>query len=88
MLHVPTVCPPECETPYCNICQGGLFLCSVCGLYEGGLTSECPGENSCDKADDVYRGKIDFRNGAWVEAVSKHSPESRWSEEEDGGQHG
>jgi hypothetical protein len=53
-----------------------LAVCETCGLYEGGLTTECPGAPSFDHADAVYAGKEDFVGGRWVAgAVSKHSPE-------------
>lgn len=61
-----------CDRPHCNICMGGLALCKVCGLYEGGLTTDCPGVPSQDRSDDVYAGRLDFRNGEWVEEVSAH----------------
>lgn len=60
----------------CNICDGGLALCRVCGLTEGCLTTECPGEPSyAEHGDAVYRGERDFAGGRWQEGVcSRHSP--------------
>ena len=46
--------------------NGGLSVCSVCGNFEGGLSTHCPGIKATDKADDIYAGKFDFVNGAWV----------------------
>lgn len=67
MKHKFDRCKPDCDDPYCNICQGGLALCSVCRLYEGGLTTECPGVPvSADDSDRIYRGEVDFRDGQWV----------------------
>lgn len=58
-----------------NIVDGGLALCKVCGGLEGALTTECPGEKiPYEKDQEVYRGKIDFVNGKWIEGTSKHSP--------------
>jgi len=51
----------------CPICDGGLAVCSVCRLYEGALTTDCPRFKSTDKEDDIYDGKIDYREGqGWV----------------------
>ena len=62
-----------CSNPYCVVCVGDLAVCRVCGLYEGSLTTECPGVQCySEKSSDVYAGKIDFRNGQWVEGVTKH----------------
>ena len=75
----------NCQNPYCMICDGGLALCEVCGGLEGGLPSECPGERMSNETQDkVYRGEIDFRNGAWVEnAASSNSPASYREEHEE-----
>jgi len=51
-----------------SVCDGGLTICKVCKSYEGGLTTDCPGEVvSYEKSGEVYAGKIDFRDGQWVE---------------------
>lgn len=61
-----------------NIVDGGLALCKVCGELEGGLPTECPGERiSHERGQEIYRGEIDFINGAWVKTASKNSP-SYW----------
>lgn len=47
----------------CDNCYGcHLAVCSVCGCYEGSLTTECPGEKvSMDKQDEIYRNPgIDY----------------------------
>jgi hypothetical protein len=51
-----------------NIIDGGLSLCKVCGLFEGSLTTDCPGEKvSGKKGDEIYAGKIDYRDSeGWV----------------------
>lgn len=58
----------DCEYPNCPICDGGLFHCTVCGLAEGSLTTECCGEKvSLSTEEQVYNGEINFRNGRWVQ---------------------
>lgn len=65
----------NCEHHHCPICEGGLALCTVCGGLEGGLTSECCGRVlTSEECDDVYAGKIDFRDGNWVQAPSPRCP--------------
>lgn len=59
----------------CMICDGGLALCKVCGGIEGALPSECPGTKMTSiQIEHVYAGDIDFRNGAWIEGVSRNCP--------------
>ena len=50
---------PDCDT--CPLCT--LTICKVCGGCEGSLTTECSGENTYQKEEDVYSGKLDFRYG-------------------------
>jgi len=66
-----------CKESHCNVCDGGLAVCIRCGLVEGSLTTDCPGEPSyVDHSDEVYAGKKDFIEGkGWVQQTSKHSPE-------------
>lgn len=66
----------DCHRTFCEICLGGLSVCTVCGLIEGCLTSECPGEPSWEEHNEaVYHGEKDFRDGRWQEGVvSPHSP--------------
>ena len=59
----------------CDVCDGGLAICKVCGLVEGCLTTDCPGENVyAEKNETIYNGQIDYRNGQWVNEPSPHSP--------------
>lgn len=68
----------DCRTPYCPVCDGGLAICTVCGLIEGSLTTDCPGQESWKQCGDaVYAGLIDFRNGEWVDVQSPYCPPSR-----------
>ena len=64
-----------CERPYCNVCEGGLAICTVCGLAEGALTTHCPGTwIDTERADGIYEGLEDYRDGAWIVGASPHSP--------------
>lgn len=48
-----------------------LAFCEKCKLYEGGLTTDCSGENSADKSDEIYAGKLDYRNNeGWVSKLN------------------
>ena len=66
----------NCQEPgTCSICDGGLAICKVCGHIEGSLTTECPGEHTySEKGDLVYQGKLDFKDGKWIETASHYSP--------------
>jgi len=64
MGHITYKC--GCSSGSCMICDGGLAMCKVCKLYEGGLTTECPGiVVAIDQSDDIYHGKLDFKDGQW-----------------------
>ncbi len=71
MKHV-YITPQDCDckgkVPHCIICEGGALVCKICGLAEGSLTTDCPGEDSVSKTDDIYSGQLDYRDGCgWVE---------------------
>jgi len=59
---------------YCAVCDGGLAVCKVCGLAEGELTTECPGDGKPwhKLGDAVRRGHIDFWDGRWVRGTTAH----------------
>jgi len=65
----------NCDIPHCNICEGGLAVCTVCNCAEGSLATECPGYD-CYKShgDLIYKRKIDFRNGQWIPIPSTNNP--------------
>ena len=68
--HIPVV-HKNCERSFCPICDGGLFLCSVCGCAEGATTDDCPGKLiDQDDLDLIYDGKLNFRNGEWRKEAS------------------
>lgn len=50
----------------CMVCE--LFVCEICGGFEGGLPTDCPGEQMhYDRQQEIYNGLIDFREGrGWV----------------------
>jgi hypothetical protein len=70
MKHVPVTHGPECgqTNRLCPICDGGLFLCVVCNLAEGELTTDCPG-SKCGAAigEHVMQGRLDFVGDSWVQ---------------------
>lgn len=62
----------DCHKPYCSICDGGLAVCTICGLAEGSLTTECPGVASeKEYGDEVYEGRLDFRDGKWTNRAAQ-----------------
>lgn len=45
-----------CSCPHCT-----LAVCSVCGAYEGALTTDCPGARmSFDRQKEVYETNLDY----------------------------
>ena len=55
-----------CKLAHCPICDGGLGVCTVCGGFEGSLTTECLGRRMTEaEQDDVYACVVDFIDGVW-----------------------
>lgn len=50
--HVLDRCSTECDNEFCNICQGGLYICTVCKKAEVDLADKCPGELLRDSKED------------------------------------
>ena len=75
MKHV-WVTHENCQKPgVCPICDGGISICKICGHVEGSITTECPGEKTYqEKGDLVHQGKLDLKDGKWIEAASPYSP--------------
>jgi hypothetical protein len=45
-----------CTCQHCTLC-----VCGVCGAYEGGLTTDCPGTAiDFDKQQEVYETRLDY----------------------------
>lgn len=59
----------DCQNSPCSICDGGLAYCTVCGGFEGTLTTDCCGRRLTE--DDEHRifdlGILDYRDGAWLD---------------------
>ncbi len=61
----------KCSNEQCQICEGGLQSCIVCGGAEITLPTECPGRWMTDALMDKVRDKIiDFNGGVW-EAIKE-----------------
>ncbi|MEU4332356.1 hypothetical protein [Nonomuraea dietziae] len=68
--HVDVKCTNR-ECNGCMFCDGGLWGCTICGGLEGSMPSTCPGQRmTADQSDAVYGGRLDFRDGQWVEGVA------------------
>jgi len=65
----------NCGNPGCMFCDGGLFGCSVCGCFEGATTTECPGrKTTSEESDLIYNGKLDYKDGKWINQPSRFCP--------------
>jgi hypothetical protein len=65
--HTPTV-HTRCRVYQCSICEGGLFVCLVCGLAEASLTTDCPGRHvSSQHVGEILHGRLDYAGGAWFD---------------------
>lgn len=51
-----------CEVQNCPICDGGLLHCTVCGGFEGSLTTDCCGRKiTVEEVDRIYKlQNLDF----------------------------
>ena len=64
--HTLEVHDADCEIMYCNVCEGGLANCVVCGGAESSLTSECCGYRIPPGiSDQVSMGTLDYEGGIW-----------------------
>jgi hypothetical protein len=64
-------CKNHCGS--CHLCC--LAVCEVCGLFEGALTTHCPGKHvSYEDSQRIYIGDLNFRGGIWVKECSEHTP--------------
>jgi len=64
--HEPGECCAHDHGRSCNICEGGLGWCAICGGAEGSLTHECSGTRLTLPVENaIMAGDIDFRDGKW-----------------------
>jgi hypothetical protein len=68
MKHIYLDHGKDCPNPGdCMFCDGGLLLCTVCGLAEGSLTTHCCGYKvDYETSQRVYGDELDFIDGKWV----------------------
>ncbi len=79
MDHIPTVHTDCGHSGSCMICDGGLFLCTICGALEGGLTTDCCGIRlSWNMTDHIYGGRLDYTDGQWQSGDKTHPPINTW----------
>ncbi|KKN70939.1 hypothetical protein LCGC14_0425410 [marine sediment metagenome] len=64
-----------CSELNCQFCAGGLGLCTVCGGFEGTLTTDCCGQKLTSKEEaQIYEhGVLDFKDGEWIRARNETS---------------
>jgi hypothetical protein len=68
LKHVKKLHDDGCELPFCPLCDGALFECSVCHATEGTLTTDCPGMVMVSKLQDaVMEGRLDYKDGFWID---------------------
>jgi len=62
----------QCNKPGCQFCDGGLGACTVCGGFEGTLTTDCCGRMITELEEDrIYKqGNLDYRDGDWWNSSS------------------
>jgi hypothetical protein len=64
---------------FCSCEPCTLSVCSVCGAYEGALTTDCPGERvNFDKQQEVYETNLDYTDArGWHQgaASKRRSPQ-------------
>lgn len=48
----------------CSLCT--LSICKICKLFEGSLTTDCPGYDAQEWSSAIYADNADYKNGQWV----------------------
>jgi len=68
MKHQLYECPPGCDTPHCNYCEGGLAFCTVCKCGESSLPTDCPGKPVNEIVElAIQNGNLNYLDGqGWV----------------------
>ena len=57
----------NCRVVNCNICDGGLALCTKCGCGEGELATDCPEHKLHPITKQlIYDGVLDYKNKTWT----------------------
>ena len=73
---------------FCSCAHCALSVCSVCGTYEGSLTTDCPGEQvAFDKQQEIYETTLDYtdeRGWHLGEATARRSPRFEKPSADDG----
>lgn len=61
----------SCTCEHCN-----LSVCSICGAYEGGLTTDCPGSKvDHDRQKEVFETSLDYTDDrGWHLSATKKTP--------------
>lgn len=57
---------PEGTLLHTAVTDHGLAICRRCGLYEGALTTDCPGVFVSQKSASIRAGKTDYLDGVWI----------------------
>jgi len=72
---------PVSDRCSCEHCM--LAVCSVCGAYEGGLTTDCPGAKvSFDRQQEVYETNLDYTDDrGWHQGASMKNRSPRFEPE-------
>lgn len=79
MDHTWFKCEQPCHNSYCQFCEGGLGLCTVCKAFEGSLTTECPGHVVTEEDQQlVYTSVLDFKDGHWYTKNTVQLIEEGW----------
>lgn len=62
----------RCKEPNCQVCQGGLAYCVVCGGAEGELTIDCCGRRLSEEVrHKVFYGEVDYtRSQGWFRCIA------------------
>jgi hypothetical protein len=65
--HQTYVCNREHDGSNCMFCDGGLFICNICGGAEASAPTECPGRLMTHYEQDMVQNQtLDFMAGVWV----------------------
>lgn len=79
-LHVQAKCSKGNCGGTCYPCT--LAVCDVCGAYEGGLTTDCPGVRvDFDKQEEVYTTDLDYTDDkGWHNTGARKGGAAGWPE--------